>query len=112
MIPPDTLSPPKDISYWYKSIKKEASKDGYSDTLRTKCTITEQRASFTCWDGDRRAMSTSGIKKNNWPQSPFACEVALKRVYFQSNRFGPMLEVTNVMMMAEGESCPFEDIDD
>ena len=72
------MTPPKDISSWYKSVKKEASKEGYSDTLRTKCTITEEKNSSKCWDGDKRAMSTGDIKKINWPQSSFACEVALK----------------------------------
>ena len=29
-------SPPNDISAWFKSLKKEASKEGYSSTMRTK----------------------------------------------------------------------------
>ncbi|MDA8583356.1 hypothetical protein N9L68_03960 [bacterium] len=34
-------TPPTYLSSWYKSVKQESSKEGYSDTLRTKCTITE-----------------------------------------------------------------------
>ena len=105
-------TPPKDLGSWYKSLRKEASKEGYTDTLRTKCTISEDRASFKCWDEDRRPMSISDIRKINWPQSTFACEVALKGVYFQSNSFGVMLEVTNLMVKTEDESCPFEETED
>ena len=105
-------TPPKDLASWYKSLRKEASKEGYSDTLRTKCTISEDKASFKCWDEERRQMSVSEIRKINWPQTTFACEVALKGVYFQSNSFGVMLEVTNVMIRPEDESCPFEETED
>ena len=105
-------TPPKDLTSWYKSLRKEASKEGYSDTLRTKCTIAEDKVSFKCWDADKHQMTIAEIRKINWPQSSFACEVALKGVYFQSNSFGPMLEVTNVMITPEDESCPFEEIDD
>ncbi|MDA8583821.1 hypothetical protein N9L68_06290 [bacterium] len=105
-------SPPKDIPSWYKSVNKEASKEGYSDTLRTTCTIIGEMASFKCWYGDRSAISTGDIKNINWPPSTFACEVALKGVYFQANSFGPMLEVTDVMITPEDQSCPFDEIDE
>ena len=57
-------------------------------------------------------MSVSDIRKINWPQSPFACEVALKGLYLQSNRFGVMLEVPNVMIRAEDQICPLEETED
>ena len=105
-------TPPKDLMSWYKSLRKASSKEGYSDTLRTKCTIADDKASFKCWDEDRKSMTVADIRKISWPQSTFACEVALKGVYFQSNSFGPMLEVTNVMIRPEDQSCPFDQIEE
>ena len=55
-------NPPKDLASWYKSIKKEASKMEYASTLRTKCTFGGDKASFKCWDGDRRPLSFEDIK--------------------------------------------------
>ena len=101
-------TPPKDFDSWYKSPKKVPAKDGYANTLRTKCTIGEEKASFKCWDADKKQLTISEIRGIDWPSSTFACQVALKGVYFQSNTFGPMLEVTNVMIRPEDASCPFE----
>ena len=39
-------TPPKDLGSWYKPLGKEASQEGYSDTLRTKCTTSDGKASF------------------------------------------------------------------
>ena len=88
--------------------KKESAKEGYANTLRTKCTIGEEKASFKCWDGEKKPLTISEIRSIDWPSSTFACQVALKGVYFQANTFGPMLEVTNVMIRPEDASCPFD----
>ena len=101
-------TPPKDFDSWYKSPRKALTKEGYANTLRTKCTIGEEKASFKCWDADKKQLTISEIRGIDWPSSTFACQVALKGVYFQSNTFGPMLEVTNVMIRPEDASCPFE----
>ena len=53
-------------------------------------------------------MNAEDIKQIHWPSSCFACEVALKGVYFQADSFGPMMEVRSVMVKAEDQSCPFE----
>ena len=39
-------TPPKDFDSWYKSPRKESAKEGYANTLRPKCTINEEKASF------------------------------------------------------------------
>ena len=101
-------TPPRDFDSWYKSPKKASTKEGYANTLRTKCTIGDEKASFKCWDGDKKALTISELRSIDWPSSSFACEVALKGVYFQANTFGPMIEVTNVMIRPEDASCPFD----
>ena len=53
---------PSDLGSWYKSVKKTASKEGYADTLRTKCTIEDKRASFKCWDAERKLMTPEEIR--------------------------------------------------
>ena len=80
----------------------------YSDTMRTKCTIREEKAAFKRWDAERRQMHIAEIRQINWSQPMFACEVALQGVYFRAITFGPMLEVTSVMIRNEDESCPFD----
>ena len=102
-------NPPKED--WYKSIKKESSKEGYEGTLRTKVTIKEDKVSFKCWDADRNHMTLEQIKAIQWPSTSFACQVSLKGVYFQSNSYGPMLEVDMLMVKPEDEVCPFGEAD-
>ena len=98
-------TPPKED--WYKSIKKEPSKEGYEGTLRTKLTIKEDSCSFKCWDATKTLMPIAEIKRIQWPSTAFACAVTLKGVYFQSNSYGPMLEVTMLMVKPEDDVCPF-----
>ena len=101
---------PKDLEGMFKSLRKEPSKEGYCSTMRTKCTISEDKASFKCWNGNtRQPMGVEEIKRIDWPNSSFACEVLVKGVYFQANSFGPMLEVKNVMIRTEDDTCPFMD---
>lgn len=57
-------------------------------------------------------MTVADIRNISWPQTTFACEVALQGVYFQSNSFGPMLEVTNVLVKPEDESCLFAETEE
>mgnify|MGYP003323837295 CR=1 FL=1 len=105
-------NPPKDLTEWYKSLRKEAAKEGYANTLRCKCTMGENKASFKCWDADRNLMTYDEIRNIDWPESVLACEVALRGVYFQSNTFGPMLEVVSAMVKKEDDACPFEEVAD
>ena len=65
-------NPPADLRAWYKPMRKVPSKDGYSNTLRTKCSIRPEKASFKCWNGDRQPMSIDQIKLLDWPSSTFA----------------------------------------
>ena len=75
--------------------------------MRTKVTIKEDKVSFKCWDQNRNPMTVEQIKAIQWPTTGFACQVSLKGVYFQSNSYGPMLEVDMVMIKPGGEVCPF-----
>ena len=102
-------TPPKED--WYKSVKKAPSKEGYEGTLRTKLTIKEDSCSFKCWDAAKKPMTIEQIKALDWRSTGIACQVALKGVYFQSNSYGPLLEVTMLMLKPEDEVCPFGDDD-
>ena len=92
---------------WYKPLKKEPSKEGYASTMRTKLTIGEERCSFKCWDADKNPMSIGQIKALHWPTTAFAAAVSLKGAYFQSNSYGPLLEVDMLMVKPEDAECPF-----
>ena len=98
---------PTYLSAGYTPLRKESTREGYCGTLRTKCTIGESKASFKCWDVDQNPMAFDDIKSIDWPNIAFACEAALNGLYFHSSFFGPMMEVTNVMIRADDQSCPF-----
>ena len=46
---------PKNLDSLYNSCRRPASKEGYSDTLRTKCSLREKSASFKAWDLEKQA---------------------------------------------------------
>ena len=100
-------NPPKDD--WYKSLKKESSREGYAGTLRTKLTIGEERCSFKCWDANKKLMPIEDIRAIQWQSATFAAQVTLKGVYFQSNSYGPLVEVNMLMIKPEDDVCPFQD---
>ena len=78
--------------------------------MRCTCTISDEKASSKCWNGNTRQLAEiEEIKHIDWPSSSFACEVLLKGVYFQANSFGPMLEVRDIMIRTEDDTCPFMD---
>ena len=54
-------------------------------------------------------MTYDEIKNIDWPESVLACEVALRGMYFQSNTFGPMLEVVSAMVKRDDDVSPFEE---
>ena len=47
-------------------------------TMRTKCTISEEKASTKCWDADKHHMSNAETRNISWLKSTFDCEVVLK----------------------------------
>ena len=52
-------------------------------------------------------MPVAEVKRIQWPYTALACVVTLKGVYFQSISYGPMLEVTMLMVKPEDDVCPF-----
>ena len=52
-------------------------------------------------------MTIEQIKALDWSSTGIAYQVSLKGVYFQSNSYGPMTEVTMLMVKPEDEACPF-----
>ena len=68
-------TPPKED--WYKPLKKEASKEGYASSMRTKLTIGETRCSFKCWAARKEPMTLEQVKSIQWPSTAFACAATL-----------------------------------
>ena len=49
--------PPKSLDDMHVSARRPASKEGYQDTFRTKCSFREKSASFKAWDlGSKQAL--------------------------------------------------------
>ena len=74
--------------------------------MKTRCAIAEA-ASCRGWNWLKAPLSIEDIKSIGWPSCAYACEVELNGIHFRSNRLGPTLEVKNVMVKPEYNSCPF-----
>ena len=56
--------PPKNLDTLYNSARRPASKEGYSDTFRTKCSLRDKSASFKAWDLEARSQITVDALKS------------------------------------------------
>ena len=102
---------PKNLEGLYNSCRRAASKEGYSDTLRSKCSLREKSASFTAWDLEKQTQLTVDQLKQevDWPNSEMAVVVQLSGVYFQAaTGYGPVLSVKQVGLRTASAECPFE----
>ena len=101
---------PKNIDSLYNSCRRAASKEGYSDTFRTKLSLRERSASCKAWDLEKGAqMSVDELKQLDWPNTAIAAQVALSGVYFQAaTGYGPVLNVKSLGLRTASTECPFE----
>ena len=101
---------PKNLDALYTSARRPASKEGYSDTFRTKCSLREKSASFKAWDLERREqLSVDQLKAEvDWPNSCMAVVAQLSGVYFQASGYGPVLNLKSVGLRTASAECPFE----
>lgn len=104
----DTSRPPPKEDF-YKSLTKEASKEGNASTMRIKLAVGEDRCSFKCWDENKQLLTVGQINAVHWPSTTFACSATLKGVDFQINSYWPLLDVTMLTVKPEDEACPLED---
>ena len=76
---------PKNLENLYNSCRRPASKDGYSDTFRTKASLREKSASFKAWDLEKAcALSVGQLKTEvDWPNSAMAVQVQLSGYTFR-----------------------------
>mgnify|MGYP003316692775 CR=1 FL=1 len=104
---------PKNLENLYNSCRRTASKEGYTDTFRTKCSMREKSASFKAWDLERRtALTVNDLKSLDWPNSRMAVQAQLSGVYFQASGFGPVINLKSVGLRTATTECPFEFMDD
>ena len=102
---------PKNLENLYNSCRRTASKEGYTDTFRTTCSLREKSASFKAWDLEKQAqLSVDQLKSEvDWPNSAMAVVVQLSGVYFQAaTGYGPVLSVKQVGLRTASAECPFE----
>ena len=102
--------PPKNLDTLYNSARRPASKEGYADTFRTKCSLREKTASFKAWDLERRDQLTVDQLKGevDWPNSCMAIVAQLSGVYFQASGYGPVLNLKSAGLRTASAECPFE----
>ena len=101
---------PKNLESLYNSCRRAASKEGYSDTFRTKCSLREKSASFKAWDLEKQTQLTVDQLKQevDWPNSAMAVVCQLSGVYFQAaTGYGPVLSVKQVGLKTASAECPF-----
>ncbi len=102
---------PKNLENLHNSCRRAASKEGYTDLLRTKCSLRERSASFKAWDLEKATQLTVDQLKTevDWPNSAMAVVVQLSGVYFQAaTGYGPVLSVKQVGLRTASAECPFD----
>ena len=101
---------PKNLENPHNSCRRAASKEGYSDTFRTQCSLREKSASFKAWDLAKQAQLTVDQLKNDvdWANSAMAVVAQLSGVYFQATGYGPVLNVKQLGVRTASAECPFE----
>ena len=94
----------------YNSCHRTASKEAYSDTFRTKCSLREKSASFKAWDLEKQVQLTVDQLKNevDWPNSEMAIQVQLSGMHVQSTGFGPVISVKSMGLRTASTESPFE----
>ena len=100
---------PKNLDTLYNSARRPASKAGYSDTFRAKCSIREKTASFKAWNLETGCRLTVDQLKSevDWPNSAISCIAQLSGVYFQASGYGPVLNVESLGLRTASVDCPF-----
>ena len=106
----------KQLDDMHVSARRPASKEGYQDTFRTKCSFREKSASFKAWDLESKqalgaVLSVDDLKNLDWPNSRMAIFAQLSGVYFQASGFGAVLNVKSIGLRAASAECPFALVD-
>ena len=107
---------PKNLEDMHISARRPASKAGYQDTFRTKCSFREKSASFKAWDLESKhavgaVLSVDELKNLDWVNSRMAMTVQLSGVYFQASGYGAVLNIKSVGLRAASAECPFALVD-
>ena len=104
---------PKNLENLYNSCRRAGSKEGYSDTFRTKLSLREKSASCKAWDLEKGTqMTVDELKNQDWPNTAIAAQVQLSGVYFQAaTGYGPVLNVKTLGLRTASAECPFEFLD-
>ena len=103
---------PKNLDDMHVSARRTASKEGYQDTFRTKCSFREKSTSFKAWDLEckgalGRVLSVDELKGLDWVNSRMAICVQLSGVYFQASGYGAVLNIKSMGLRAASVECPF-----
>ena len=107
---------PKNLEDLHVNARRAASKEGFQDTFRTKCSFREKSASFKAWDLESksavgRVLSVAELKNLDWVNSRMAMTVQLSGVYFQASGFGAVLNIKSIGLRAASVECPFDFVD-
>ena len=103
---------PKNLDDMHVSARRAASKEGYQDTFRTKCSFRDKSTSFRAWDlEEKKPLLVDELKTLDWANSRIACVVQLSGVYFQASGFGAVLNIKSMGLRAASAECPFAFVD-
>ncbi len=100
---------PKNLDSLFNSIRRPASKEGFTDLFRTKCSLRQKTASFRASDLEaKKQLSVDELKSLDWPNSEMAVVAKLGGVYFQASGFGAVMSLQTVGLKTASAECPFE----
>ena len=95
-----------DLTTTFRPCRRKASKEGYSDTLRCKITLSATKCSAKAWDANKDPISPALLKELDWPACKMAVAVAVSGCYFQAGTWGPILNVHLLQVAPQDRSCP------
>ena len=99
-----------DLVRSFRPLRRQASKEGYSDTLRCKLTLSDNKCSAKAWDGNKTPLSPAELKELDWPGCKLAVVVTISGVYFQAGSWGGILNTHMIQCLANASpsrACPF-----
>ena len=98
---------PKNVESLFNSIRRVATKDGFTDLFRTKCSFRAKSTSFRAFDLEaKKQLTVDELKALDWPNSEMAI-VAQLSVYVQASGFGAVMSLQTVGLKTASAECPF-----
>ena len=104
-------NPPVDPGATFRPVRRKASREEYTDTFRTKITLSPTKCSAKAWGANKEPLTPEQLCALEWPSCKLALAVQVSGCYFQGSSWGPTINVIFLKVQPEDTTCPFVDDD-